>query len=62
LWGHLKELVYATTPADVTDLVARISAAIDTIDVNMLRTVRENVLKRARACIQMGGRHFEHLL
>jgi hypothetical protein len=35
LWGHLKEQVYAVPPRTIEDLVARLQAAVTTVDANM---------------------------
>jgi hypothetical protein len=35
LWGHLKEHVYALLPRTIEDLVARLEAAVTTVDGNM---------------------------
>jgi hypothetical protein len=35
LWGHLKECVYAVLPRTIEGLVARLQAAVTTLDGNM---------------------------
>lgn len=62
LWGNFKEIVYFDEPRDQMETVARIHAAQTTVTAEMLETVRENLLKRCRLCLQVDGRHFEHLL
>jgi hypothetical protein len=47
VWGgHLKEDVYAVLPRTIEDLVARFQAAVTTVDANMLRCARGNVVGR----------------
>jgi hypothetical protein len=62
LWGHLKEQVYAVPPRTIEDLVARIQTAMTTVDANMLRCVRENVVRRTAVYLEMDGGRSEHLL
>lgn len=61
-WGLMRSLVYKTTIQSPEDLVARIVAAAGEIaeDQAMIRkTVTENMVVRARACIAEEGRQFE---
>ncbi|XP_057338438.1 uncharacterized protein LOC130676305 [Microplitis mediator] len=62
LWGHCKEMVYFDEPQDQMETVARINAAQTTVTAETLEAVRKNLLKRCRLCLQVNGRHFEHLL
>jgi hypothetical protein len=62
LWGHLKEHDYAVPPRTIEDLVERLQAAMTSVDANMLRRVRENVLRRSAVCLEMEGGRFERLL
>lgn len=62
LWGHIKCLVYATPVNDLADLRHRITEAVQTIDAEMLQRVQENIIRRARLCIAVGGGNFEQLL
>uniref|UniRef100_A0A8D8SQ39 Uncharacterized protein n=1 Tax=Cacopsylla melanoneura TaxID=428564 RepID=A0A8D8SQ39_9HEMI len=60
-WGLMRSLVYKTTIQSPEDLVARIVGAAGEIaeDQAMIRkTVTENMVVRARACIAE-GRKFE---
>jgi hypothetical protein len=59
LFRHLKEQVYAVPPRTIEDLVARLQAAVTTVDVNMLRRARENAVRRTAVCL---GRFEQHLL
>jgi hypothetical protein len=61
LWGNLKEQIYAVPPWTSEDFVARLQAAVTTVDANMLRRVRENAVRRTAVCLIMDGGHFEHL-
>jgi hypothetical protein len=36
LWGHLKEQVDAVTPRTIEDLVARLQAAVTTVDATTI--------------------------
>ncbi|GBL89022.1 hypothetical protein AVEN_255173-1 [Araneus ventricosus] len=62
LWGHLKELVYRDVVTTQMDLVARLHAACTSVDPSMLQRVMTAIPRRAQACLDMYGRHFEHLL
>lgn len=64
LWGHMKQLVYATPVNSVEELTQRIFnvAAAIRANQNMLRRVQGSLIRRARACIENDGRHFEQLL
>lgn len=53
--GHLKERVYAVRPRTTEDPVARLQAAVTTVDANMLRRVRQNAARRAAVCLEMDG-------
>ncbi|EZA47816.1 hypothetical protein X777_15340 [Ooceraea biroi] len=62
LWGHLKQQLYATPPANVQDLKDRIVRICRTIRPQILQRVRNSILNRAILCERMEGGHFEHLL
>jgi hypothetical protein len=51
LWGHMKALVYKTPVGNQDDLLNR----------GMLR-VQDSLIRRAHACVDANGGHFEHLL
>lgn len=60
LWGHMKNLVYATPPNNVEDLRERILAAANQIRENLTSRVTKSALRtRLRACIRNRGSHFE---
>ena len=64
LWGHVKSLVYATPVETVEDLTARIFNACEVVQhtPGIFERVRQSMVRRCNACIELGGRHFEHLL
>jgi hypothetical protein len=63
-WGHVKSIVYATDVPDVNELRNLILLASDQIrnNVDVFENLRTGLLRRARLCIQLDGRRFEHLL
>lgn len=62
LWGYLKEKVYAKEPEDMEEVIARLHAAVATIDAEMLLRVRNEAMRRAHACLAVDGGHFEPAL
>jgi hypothetical protein len=64
LWGHVKSLVYATPVETVEDLTARIFNACEVVQhtPGIFERVRQSMVRRCNACIELGSRHFEHLL
>ena len=64
LWGHIKSLVYETPVSDEATLLARILAASDKVRgmPDVFGRVRQSFLQRCNACIECGGRNFEHIL
>lgn len=63
LWGHVKTHVYGRNrPQDLEDLCARIHQAVDFVTEEMLHRTLNNLIVRARKCIEVGGGHFEQLL
>ena len=62
LWGYLKSRVYRNRPQTKDDLRRNITAEINNIDIDMLRRVSNNMVKRATMCLQEEGGHFQHLL
>lgn len=62
LWGFIKDKVYEVEVENEQDLIARLHAAVAEITPQMLQRVRENVLVRVRACLEVGGGHFEQIL
>ncbi|KAL0892876.1 hypothetical protein ABMA27_014561 [Loxostege sticticalis] len=67
VWGRAKDLVYGNdghTIRTVEDLRARIINAFDVMasESEVLSSVRRHCLDRARKCVQVGGRHVQHLM
>ena len=64
LWGYVKSRVFVTPPASVDDLRQRIIHEIDHVkrDQMMIRRAVRDMIRRARICIQEGGKHIERLL
>ena len=51
LWGYLKDKVYANKPRTIQELKANIRQEILSLQPQMLRSVMENSLERARVCV-----------
>jgi hypothetical protein len=66
LWGHLKQIVYETSVNTVEELTVRVNNAADADSIrrnfDMLVRTQASMARRAQACIDNGGRHFEHLI
>lgn len=64
LWGHLKSLVYKTPINTEAELRQRIRDSCDQIrhTPGIFQRVRESMIRRANACIEVEGRHFQQLL
>ena len=61
LWGHLKKLVYGE---EITSEQHLRHGAVNTMRANPgnFERVRYQWVRRAQACIEMNGRHFEHFM
>lgn len=62
LWGHLKSIVYQQNIRNVDHLKRRITLACQQITGETLSRVRQNWLERLSLCVDMEGRHVEHIL
>ncbi|XP_015437903.1 PREDICTED: uncharacterized protein LOC107193042 [Dufourea novaeangliae] len=62
LWGYLNNEVYRYSVQTVEPVVARLQAAVATINISMLQRVQTNILRRAEACVAVTVGNFEHLL
>jgi hypothetical protein len=64
LWGHLKQIVYETPVNTIEELTVRVNNAAESIRRNsdMLVRTQVSMARRAQACIDNGGHHFEHLI
>lgn len=61
LWGHVKEQVYKTQVNTVIELRERIQTALNNVPQDMILRATEAVMRRTQMCINMEGRHFEHM-
>lgn len=62
-WGCLKEKVYKVQITSVEQLRQRIQAAAEEINTSgFARRLKRSFIRRCRAYIAAGGRHFEHLV
>jgi hypothetical protein len=61
LWGNVKNCVYRVPIDDLQTLYNRIMEALAMVRPEMLQHTKNNLLRRARRCIQVGGVQFEHL-
>ena len=57
LWGHVKDKVYANSPASIQDLKDRIREAIEDIGQPLCDLVMENFMKRIWSCKRGRGGH-----
>lgn len=64
LWSEIKRRVYVTEPTSGVDLKRRIRAAFRDVkrQTDVLWSLKDNGLKRARLCLRQSGGHFEQLL
>lgn len=65
LWGHMKSMIYETPVESEMELVGRIVAAAGQIKDKhheILPNVRDSLRRRYQLCVNVQGRHFEHLL
>lgn len=64
LWSEIKRRVYHSEPRSERDLKRRIRKAFREVrgQEEVLLSLKNNLLKRARLCIQNNGGHFERLL
>lgn len=64
LWGHLKSLVYRTPVQNEEDLRNRIQESCEIIrnTPGIFERVRQSMIRRINACIEVGGCHFQQLL
>ena len=57
LWGHVKDKVYANSPASIQDLKYRIREAIEDLGQPLCDLVMENFMKRIWSCKHGRGGH-----
>jgi hypothetical protein len=53
VWRHLKEDVCAVLPRTIGNLVARLQAVVTTVNVNMLRRIPDNAVRRLAVCLEV---------
>lgn len=61
-WGYLRDRIYRTRPANIQELQSRIENCVETITVDMLDRVRDNIEQRVLLCQAAEGQHFEQFL
>lgn len=62
LWGHLKSIIYKNPIRDLEHLHEKIREALLSVSPEMLNKCKQNLLRRARCCLRVGGGHFENVL
>lgn len=62
LWSFLKSRVYINKPQTLVALKENIRQEIENLSPEVLRTVMENVVKRAQICINSGGSHLTDII
>jgi transposase len=62
LWGHLKNKVFVTIPADLNELRGRIIEECASINQEMLQNVIDKFYYNLAHCQTVGGGHFQHLI
>jgi hypothetical protein len=62
LWGAAKSAVYRDRPRTLNALKTAITVYIRNISQADLQKVFANKIKRVQACMDVRGRHFQHLL
>jgi len=62
LWGHVKELVYATPILDEFELQRRVTAVLGNLNPDHLQAAVHSIEYRAMLAIGNNGGHIEHLL
>ena len=59
IWGYVKDIVYRTKVRDVNDLQHRIIKAIDTVTVDMLARIWQEIEYRLDIIREIDGAHVE---
>lgn len=64
IWGYLKSLVYSVPINNIEQLEQRVIAGCAEIrnKFGLFSSIRRSMKRRVNSCIEMNGRHFEHLL
>jgi len=59
IWGHIKVLVEYVRDSSENEVRG---AAFNTITLNMVQRVTQQIVRSAELCLQARGKHFEQLL
>lgn len=59
LWGYVKDIVYRSKIRNITNLIKRITDAIDTIDESMLQRTWQEIIHRLHSLRSSDGDHIE---
>lgn len=62
LWGYLKEKVYRTAPTTREDMKDRIRRECQLLGEEEVKRAVQNTYTRLEKCLEVQGRHFEHIL
>ena len=62
MFGYLKNVVYANCLHTGEELQDSIVNAVNSITTQQLEAVFNNMKKRVNLCLEMNGKHFQHLL
>ena len=63
IWGTIKDRVYKTPITTMEDCMQRVRNAFTSLSPESIRkATHEKVLLRCEKCLEVQGRHFEHLL
>jgi hypothetical protein len=64
LWGSLEKVVYATAVNNMSDLQQQVANGCISFTIlqGCFENVRQSLLLRAPSCVEVNGKHFEHLL
>jgi len=62
VWGYIKTLVEHKRDGTANEVRDEIIAAFQTITPDMAHRATRQIFRRAEACLQMQGRHFEHII
>ena len=61
-WGEAKQQVYCEQPQNIEELIECVKKFAAAYGSSTIRRVAENVVKRAKLCVDANGGHFQHLI
>ena len=61
-WGEAQQQVYCEQPGNIEELIECGKKFAAAYGSSTIRRVAENVVKRARQCVDANGGHFQHLI